>query len=101
MTTEPEKPQEKWSEIVFQQPHWTGNPATSFNAFVVSHLHLGQMISDLSTLRAENEKLREALLELSQCDLNEYNCSSFEVANRRIRNIANRAILSELNGGGA
>lgn len=38
------------------------------------------------------QAMRSALELFAKCDLNEQTCASFEVANRRIRNLANRAL---------
>lgn len=47
---------------------------------------------DYATLEAKAERLREALKQFSECNLTAENCASFEVANRRIRNLANRTL---------
>lgn len=44
--------------------------------------------------------LVSALVQFSECNLNEGNCASFEVANRRIRNTATMA-LNQLEDGGS
>jgi hypothetical protein len=46
-------------------------------------------------LRAENERLREALKQFAECDLNDSNCSGLPVAVARIRNIARAALAKE------
>lgn len=38
------------------------------------------------------DPLVSALIQLSECDLNDNNCAGFEVANKRIRNIAIAAL---------
>lgn len=40
----------------------------------------------------EHRRMVEALRHLSQCNLTDENCAGLEVANRRIRNIARRAL---------
>lgn len=40
------------------------------------------------------EQMKKALLQFSECDLNEANCASFAVANKRIRNIAFAALAA-------
>jgi hypothetical protein len=46
----------------------------------------------VAALLAENKRLRAALTWLAECNLSEENCASFDVANRRIRGIAVRAL---------
>ena len=43
-------------------------------------------------LEAENERLKAALWHLAECDLNESNCASLEVATRRVRDVALAAL---------
>ena len=38
------------------------------------------------------ERMEAALKQLSECNLHDGNCASFDVANRRIRNLALRAL---------
>ena len=40
----------------------------------------------------EHRRMVEALKQLSECNLNDDNCAGLDVANRRIRNIARRAL---------
>lgn len=42
--------------------------------------------------REEAEKLAEALEIFTECDLNDDNCASLEIASKRIRNMANRTL---------
>jgi hypothetical protein len=46
-------------------------------------------------LVAENERLRGALKQFAECDLNDSNCSGLPVAVARIRNIARAALAGE------
>lgn len=41
------------------------------------------------------ERMEQALKHLSECNLSEYNCGTFEAANRKIRNIANSGLWNE------
>lgn len=41
------------------------------------------------------EHMAKALIQLSDCNINDKNCASFDVANKRIRNIANAALKWE------
>ncbi len=50
--------------------------------------------TELSTLRTEQTRLREALQQLANNELNDDNCASVEVARRRVRNIARAALSS-------
>jgi hypothetical protein len=43
-------------------------------------------------ISAEYQPLVDALQQFADCNLNESNCASFDVANRRIRRIANLAL---------
>lgn len=40
----------------------------------------------------EHQRMIDALLQFAECDLNEGNCANLEIASRRIRNIARRAL---------
>ena len=53
-----------------------------------------QSAIDQSTaeLRAERDELRRALQQFADCDLNDSNCASLEVATARIRRIAHAAL---------
>lgn len=50
-------------------------------------------------MREDNERLREALKQFSECNLNESNCASLELASKRIRNVANAALNPPVEGG--
>lgn len=41
----------------------------------------------------EVARLRGVLKQFSECNLSEENCASFDVANKRIRNLAKRALM--------
>lgn len=53
----------------------------------------GDVLRSNAKLRAERDELRRALQQFADCDLNDDNCASLEVATARIRGIA-RAALS-------
>lgn len=45
-------------------------------------------------LLLENEAMRAVLNQFANCDLNDENCASLEVASRRIRNLARTALAA-------
>jgi hypothetical protein len=50
--------------------------------------------AERDALRAEVERLRGALKQFAECDLNDSNCSGLPVAVARIRNIARAALAA-------
>lgn len=50
---------------------------------------------DACVLQRDNERLEEALRELSQCDGSPVNVANAEVLAARVRSIANRALAQE------
>lgn len=47
---------------------------------------------ELATVTKERDELVEALKQFAECDLNDDNCASLEVATRRIRSLAQAAL---------
>ena len=55
---------------------------------------LTEAITSRDELEAVNAELLAALKIFAECELTEDNCASFDVANKRIRNIARQAIAN-------
>ena len=52
----------------------------------------GDAAAELRRLHEVNQNLLEVLKQLSECDLNENNCATLDVATKRIRSVAHAAI---------
>lgn len=50
--------------------------------------HFTRLIRERARARYENRRMRAVLEELAQCDLNDDNCASLDVANGRVRALA-------------
>ena len=60
----------------------------------------GDAAAELRRLHEVNQNLLEVLKQLSECDLNENNCATLDVATKRIRSVA-RAAIAKATGGEA
>ena len=51
-----------------------------------------KLLEEIETVQTRIKKLEGGLSQLANCKLSDANCASFEVANRRIHNIANETL---------
>lgn len=62
------------------------------DCYVVFAYEYKQLETELNLANEQREVLLKAMRQFAECDLNESNCASLEIATKRIRNLANDAL---------